>query len=514
MPRRVGDIRSGGFASVTSSAWLSVGLFLTGSALAGDAPLVSVPDALERSDAQAYDGFATAIATTGDGVLVACRGADGVATNSGAVHFFRDLGDGLVQVQKITPASPELEAEYGHAIAASESIAAVGVPLATGGGAVSVLSRSNDSWEQSTVLLSSWPASADDDAFGEAVAVRSDGLIAVGVPGATVNGEVAAGIVELFEFVDGDWQPTATLTGSEPAENDRFGASLTFVQDRLVVGIPFDDTSGPDAGAIEVFKEDRTQGWTSVQTVVPEGPEAFGYFGRRVASDGDRVVVGAPRLDVAGQDAGAAFVLRMIAGILFEEAVILPPNPSAYNDFGDAVAIQGDRVAIGAPADPRAGVYVGAVRLYEIDGSEASPVLCMVPDGSGYAFMGTAVGMVGPWLLGGAPLASSDGDYSGGLYVADAVSDCDGSGVLDVIEISNDAGSDENGNGILDACECPADIFTDGEVNGADLGVYLAYSGACGKGTGNPDCIADVNGDGLVNGSDLGLILAAWGPCP
>ena len=156
---------------------------------------------------------------------------------------------------------------------------------------------------------------------------------------------------------------------------------------------------------------------------------------------------------------------------------------------------------------------MGAVRLYEIDGSEASPVLCIVPDGSGYAFMGTAVGMVGPWLLGGAPLASSDGDYSGGLYVADAVSDCDGSGVLDVIEISNDAGSDENGNGILDACECPADIFTDGEVNGADLGVYLAYSGACGKGTGNPDCIADVNGDGLVNGSDLGLILAAWGPC-
>ncbi|MCP4835004.1 MAG: hypothetical protein GY895_09605 [Phycisphaera sp.] len=494
---------------MTASAWLSVGLFLTGSALAGDAPLVSVPDALERSDVQAYDGFATAIAATGDGVLVACRGADGVATNSGAVHFFRDLGDGLVEVQKITPTSAELEAEYGHAIAASGAIAAVGVPRATGGGAVGVLSRSNDSWEQSAVLLSSWPASADDDAFGEAVAVRSDGLIAVGVPGATVNGEVAAGIVELFEFVDGDWQATATLTGSEPAENDRFGAALAFVQNRLVVGLPFDDASGPDAGAIEIFKDDRIQGWAFDQAIVPEGPEAFGYFGRRVASDGDRVVVGAPRLDVAGQDAGAAFVLRMIAGILFEEAVILPPDPGAYDDFGDAVAIQGDRVVIGAPADSRAGVYVGAVRLYELGGSDASPVLCMVPDGNGYAFMGTAVGMVGPWLLGGAPLASSDGDYAGGLYVADTVSDCDGSGVLDVIEISNEPGSDANGNGILDRCECPADLDGNGLIDGGDLGAFFIFWGECQF----DGCPADFNEDKAVDGIDLGILFSAWGPC-
>ena len=69
------------------------------------------PHALD--DTWASDGFATAIATTGDGVLVAYRGADGVATNSGAVHFFRDLGDGLAEMQKITPVSDELERSTG-----------------------------------------------------------------------------------------------------------------------------------------------------------------------------------------------------------------------------------------------------------------------------------------------------------------------------------------------------------------------------------------------------------------
>ena len=79
--------------------------------------------------------------------------------------------------------------------------------------------------------------------------------------------------------------------------------------------------------------------------------------------------------------------------------------------------------------------------------------------------------------------------------------------------IADDAGLDLNGNGVLDACECLADIFPDNVVNGADLGVYLAYAGPCGEGTGNPDCIGDLTGDGLVDGADLGYLLAAWGPC-
>ncbi len=91
--------------------------------------------------------------------------------------------------------------------------------------------------------------------------------------------------------------------------------------------------------------------------------------------------------------------------------------------------------------------------------------------------------------------------------------DCDGNGLDDATEIKGNPGLDVNGNAVLDACECLADLFVDGQVNGADLGVFLAYFGGCGAGTGNPSCIGDLNGDGLVNGSDLGLILASWGPC-
>ena len=53
---------------------------------------------------------------------------------------------------------------------------------------------------------------------------------------------------------------------------------------------------------------------------------------------------------------------------------------------------------------------------------------------------------------------------------------------------------------------CP-DFNSDGQVNGQDLGVFLAEWGEC------ADCAADLNSDGFVDGGDLGAFLVAWGDC-
>jgi hypothetical protein len=484
-------------------------------ALAGDVPLVPVSDPLDRTDAAAHDGFATAMAAVGDGIFLACRGADGAVSNAGAVLWYRDLGQGLVQIQKLTPSDPDLRHEYGHAIAGAGAVAAVGVPLATSGGAVSVLTQSGGSWRQASVLRAGRDDITDTDAFGDAVAVRADGVIAIGAPGATVNGQIAAGVVEIFEPAGGDWVSVATLQASVPVGNDRFGASVAFVGNDLVVGVPFDDAAGTDAGAIERFRELPVLGWSRVQTVTPSNRESLGYFGRRLAADGDRLVVGAPRLDAAGPDSGAAIVLRLESGSLVEEAAILPPSPRAYDDFGGAVAIKDDLVVVGAPADPRVGLFQGAAYAFDLSSGTPRPILCMATFGSGYAFLGTAVGISGRWVLGGAPLDSAEGEFSGAAYAVDVQTDCDASGVPDAVELWSEPGSDADGNGVLDRCECPADLVADGVVNGVDLGLYLVYAGGpCGDGTSNPNCIGDFNGDGEVRGGDLGVLLAAWGPCP
>ena len=58
-------------------------------------------------------------------------------------------------------------------------------------------------------------------------------------------------------------------------------------------------------------------------------------------------------------------------------------------------------------------------------------------------------------------------------------------------------------------CVCPADFTGNDVVDGADLGILVAFWGPCRS----ADCPADLNHDGIVNGSDLGLLLGFWGPC-
>ncbi|MFM8699444.1 MAG: IPT/TIG domain-containing protein, partial [Phycisphaerales bacterium] len=56
---------------------------------------------------------------------------------------------------------------------------------------------------------------------------------------------------------------------------------------------------------------------------------------------------------------------------------------------------------------------------------------------------------------------------------------------------------------------CPGDFTTDAQIDGTDLGLFLAAWGPCPS----SPCAADFNGDSQVDGLDLGQLLASWGPC-
>jgi hypothetical protein len=54
---------------------------------------------------------------------------------------------------------------------------------------------------------------------------------------------------------------------------------------------------------------------------------------------------------------------------------------------------------------------------------------------------------------------------------------------------------------------CDADFNDDGRVDGADLGIMVAWFGSGGV-------PGDLNADGQVDGADVGLFLGQWGDCP
>jgi CxxC motif-containing protein (DUF1111 family) len=87
--------------------------------------------------------------------------------------------------------------------------------------------------------------------------------------------------------------------------------------------------------------------------------------------------------------------------------------------------------------------------------------------------------------------------------------DCNGNGVMDLVEILDGTQVDDDGDGVLDACQgCPADLDGDGVVGIADLIQVIVGWGPCSE-----ECPADVNQSGVVDVADLLAVINAWGRC-
>ena len=97
-----------------------------------------------------------------------------------------------------------------------------------------------------------------------------------------------------------------TLNSPSPVSGDRFGNSVAIDGDLMVVGAPFDDSSGvEDAGTAYVFDADNGALVAILDNPTPAANDQFGSDGNGqgngVAIDGNLVVVGARHHAVAEQ---------------------------------------------------------------------------------------------------------------------------------------------------------------------------------------------------------------------
>src|SRR5690606_8806018 len=96
-------------------------------------------------------------------------------------------------------------------------------------------------------------------------------------------------------------------------------------------------TGAPDAAA-------------PVETKLTAADGAHGdLFGQSVAFDGDTALIGAPGVDVNGQqDQGAAYVFTRTGDGWVERQKLLAPDGAARHEFGLAVALAGDTAVVGS----------------------------------------------------------------------------------------------------------------------------------------------------------------------
>ena len=264
--------------------------------------------------------------------------------------------------------------DFGASVAADGGIMVIGARNAQIGsntkrGAAYVYEKNNNQFE---LLREVTVAGTSDDRFGSSVAVRSDGKAVIGMPGVD-DGIMLTNHGSAYFYSDiRSVNPPVTLTADGDRRlQDEFGAAVTLSDSRIVVGAPSNLEDSP--GRVYVFD---TSGTRQFMLTSGEPGDSYGFS---VDIDGDFLAVGAPLADAPGVEIGGAvyvYDLSLLNNNVCDASNGCPPTAKFFNEnamsldlFGAAVAVDGDRVLVGAPLarrDPNDSVVAGAAYLYDV----------------------------------------------------------------------------------------------------------------------------------------------------
>lgn len=186
--------------------------------------------------------------------------------------------------------------------------------------------------------------------YGCSVSISGD-WAAVGAYGYSLPGKTGCGAVFLYKRIDGIWQQQQIITAADAAASDRFGYSVCIKDTQLIVGAYLAANGTKTyAGAAYVFNYNGNA-WTQFIKLQPGDAADSDYFGYSVAIDGDRVAVGAPGFNGSSTDIGCVYIYRLetFAPYWIFDIKKIGTLPAANDRLGHSVAVSNAFVAAGVP---------------------------------------------------------------------------------------------------------------------------------------------------------------------
>lgn len=293
-------------------------------------------------DLAAFDEFGSAVAVSGDTVIVGARRQN---SDQGAAYVFLRSGTTWSQQAKLTASDSAVGDGFGAAVALSGDTAVIG---AGGGDASYVFKRVGTNWTQQPKL-----AGAAGDGFGCAVAVSGDSAL-IGAPGKTSN----TGAAYVFKSAGGNWSsPTATLLTA--SAGTYLGYAVDLSGRYALLGAPGQTSN---TGAAYVFYSNGTT-WSQQASLTVTGGATGDRLGQTVNLGGEQADVALLGAPGATSTQGAAYLFTRGSGKNATAWTASASNPltaeaGANNDaLGRSVALFGDTAVAVAPGPGDAYVY-------------------------------------------------------------------------------------------------------------------------------------------------------------
>ncbi len=372
------------------------------------------------------DQFGYSIALDGTHLLAGVPLKDIGASNAGSVVLFNLAGaNPTTPVASLANPHPASSDQFGNAVALHGQRFVVGAALddetGSNSGRAYVYDFSGGAPSTFSLVLEN-PAPAANDQYGYAVAIHGS-KVTVGCP-YDDTGVLDSGRAYVYDLHGAQpATPVAALSRPLPVIDDRLSLSLAMHGNRVVTAVPYDDTQASNAGALAVFDLASSTPGMPVALLSSPSPAAGDLFGAAVAVSGSRMVVGSRLEDTGATNAGSAFIFDLAGATPATPVLVLRnPNPLNGDEFGQSVAISGNRVAVSAPyADPGDIKDAGTVYVYDLNHPQPHlPVLTLAnPEPAVSDQFGSALAMSGNRLVVGARLDDALATNSGSAYVYD-----------------------------------------------------------------------------------------------
>ena len=326
--------------------------------------------------------FGNAVLVDGDALVV---GEPNNSFRPGTVYLYAKRGGDWVETGQLTSPDAERADGFGAVLASTGTTLFV----ASRGGRIDAFERAGAGWTHASVLDTDELVTLDPRCnyngfcgvdFGISMAAAGDWLLvgqsgvqtelsrlALRVRGGDGEVEQPAGMVYAYRRgADGRWAEAQRFQAPASAAGDAFGAAIAMNGDRALVGAPLATGDGSAEAAGRVFEYRLRDGMWQPSGELPVQAEANASFGASIAMADNRVLVGAPRATLA---AGAAYMYTVPEGgnAWAQPTRIDAPEPLDGDVFGNAVALAGEDVWIGAPV--ARGIETGMTFVFS--GAEA-----------------------------------------------------------------------------------------------------------------------------------------------
>ena len=368
---------------------------LTGTGQDNIASVIEQAGYLKASNADGNDGFGDVVAIDGNVAVVGSYGEDSgngdpndnSAESAGAAYVYVREGNTWVQRAYLKASNAEADDRFGESVAISGDTIVIGAAQedsngsspddnsTENAGAAYVFVQQGDTWVQQAYLK---PNNMDaDDRFGSAVAIDGNTIL-IGAHSEDGNGSdpndnsaITAGATYVFIRQGDAWTQQAYLKANNTDAGDRFGESLALDGDSALIGATGEGSNGTDpsdnsisySGAAYIFVR-QGDTWTQQAYLKANNTDDSDEYGTAVAIDGNTAIIGAISEasdgsspdDNSADGAGAAYIYVREGANWTQQAYLKSPNTFEGDQFGESVAVAGDVAAVGAPYGEPIGV--------------------------------------------------------------------------------------------------------------------------------------------------------------